>query len=186
LGFESNGAAGHAGRLARLDGRDAPTDVADAPAAIAARLPGHLAGRKTGRLAGAAPNGAMHPTAVRRVFTADGEGHVRSALRLVLSQEPDLRIVGEASQAEGLAGRVGAAEAELVLLDWGLAGPGDNGVVAALRDLHPRPLVIALSGRPEHRFEALAAGVDAFVSKGDPPERLLAVVRAMIAGADDV
>jgi DNA-binding NarL/FixJ family response regulator len=122
---------------------------------------------------------------VRRVFTADGEGHVRSALRLVLSQEPDLRVVGEASAAEGLASQVGAAGADLVLLDWGLAAPGDNGVIASLRGLTPRPRVIALSGRPEHRLEALAAGVDAFVSKGDPPDRLLAVVRAMIAETHD-
>ncbi len=33
--------------------------------------------------------------------------------------------------------------------------------------------VVALSGRPEARQAALDAGVDAFVSKGDPPELLL-------------
>ena len=36
--------------------------------------------------------------------------------------------------------------------------------------------VIALSGQPEARQEALAAGTDAFVSKGDPLKRLLAAV----------
>jgi DNA-binding NarL/FixJ family response regulator len=36
--------------------------------------------------------------------------------------------------------------------------------------------VVALSGRPESRRTALAAGVNAFVSKGEPPERLLAAV----------
>jgi hypothetical protein len=34
--------------------------------------------------------------------------------------------------------------------------------------------LIALSGLPAARQEALAAGVDSFVSKGDPPEKLLA------------
>jgi len=127
----------------------------------------------------------VHPTPVRRVFMADDEPHVRSALRLLLSQEPNLCVVGEASQTEDLAGRVGALGVDLVLLDWSLASAGDNGVVAALHELSPRPRVIALSGWPEHRHEALAAGADAFVSKGDPPDRLLAVVRAMIAGAQD-
>jgi DNA-binding NarL/FixJ family response regulator len=103
----------------------------------------------------------------------------------VLSQEPDLRVVGESGAAEGLVERIGAAGADLVLVDWTLAGPGDNGVVAALRELSPRPRVIALSGRPEHRDEAIAAGVDAFVSKGDPPDHLLSTVRATLAGADD-
>ena len=36
--------------------------------------------------------------------------------------------------------------------------------------------IIALSGRLEARQAALDAGVDAFVSKGDPPERLLAAI----------
>jgi len=42
--------------------------------------------------------------------------------------------------------------------------------------------VITLSGRQETRIAALAAGADAFVSKEDPPERLLAAVRN--AGTD--
>jgi hypothetical protein len=37
--------------------------------------------------------------------------------------------------------------------------------------------VIALSGRPEARQAALGAGADAFASKGDPPERVLAVIK---------
>ena len=152
---------------------------------FAARSPGQPAGEKTGQSAVAHGRAPVHPSAVRRVFMLDDEPHVRSALRLVLSQEPNLCVVGEASQAEDLAGRVGAAGADLVLIDWSLAGPGDNGVVTALRELSPPPRVIALSGWPEHRNEALAAGVDAFVSKADPPERLLAVVRAMIAVAKD-
>jgi DNA-binding NarL/FixJ family response regulator len=44
---------------------------------------------------------------------------------------------------------------------------------------YPNLLVVVLSGRPEVRREALAAGADAFVSKVDPPERLLAALHAM-------
>jgi DNA-binding NarL/FixJ family response regulator len=36
--------------------------------------------------------------------------------------------------------------------------------------------VIALSGRPEARQAALAAGANDFVSKSDPPDRLLAAI----------
>jgi DNA-binding NarL/FixJ family response regulator len=43
--------------------------------------------------------------------------------------------------------------------------------------------VIALSGRPEARRAALDAGVDAFVSKGDPPERLLSMLEAALQTA---
>jgi CheY-like chemotaxis protein len=36
--------------------------------------------------------------------------------------------------------------------------------------------VIALSGRPEARQAALLAGADSFVSKADPPDRLLVAI----------
>ena len=44
---------------------------------------------------------------------------------------------------------------------------------------------VALSGRPEERQVALDAGVDAFVSKADPPERLLATIDDCRADSTD-
>ena len=41
--------------------------------------------------------------------------------------------------------------------------------------------MIVLSGRPEARQMALAAGADEFVSKIDPPEKLLAAIHTMNA-----
>ncbi len=46
-------------------------------------------------------------------------------------------------------------------------------MLPALRERRPNLPVIALSGRLEARQMALDAGVDAFVSKGEPPEQLL-------------
>jgi DNA-binding NarL/FixJ family response regulator len=40
--------------------------------------------------------------------------------------------------------------------------------------------IIALSSRPGARPLALAAGADVFVSKGDPPDRLLAAIRGLL------
>jgi len=112
-----------------------------------------------------------------RVFIADDQRKVRSALKLLLEQDPETSIVGEAVTAEDLVAQVRAARADLVLLDWEVPGLHDaNPLLVALRALCPRLSVVALSGRPEAGQAALAAGVDAFVSKGDPPERLLAAV----------
>jgi len=112
-----------------------------------------------------------------RVFLADDQPRVRSALRLLLEQDPQLSVVGEAAAAEGLLAQVRAAHPDLLLLDWELPGlQAANPLLPALRALYPRLSVIALSGRPEARRAALAARADAFVSKGDPPERLLAAV----------
>jgi DNA-binding NarL/FixJ family response regulator len=111
-----------------------------------------------------------------RVLLADDQMKVRSALRLLLEQEPGLSVVGEAAEAEDLLAQVRTEYPDLVLLDWELPDQGGAATLAGLRAARPGPMVIALSGRPEARRAALAAGADAFVSKGDPPERLLAAV----------
>ena len=127
-----------------------------------------------------------------RVLLADDQAKVRSALWLLLEQEPGLRVVGEAVEAEELLTRTEMVHPDLVLLDWELpdlrAGDpstapglgsrrgGGEDLLSSLRALHPHLRVIALSSQPEARQSALVAGVDAFVSKGDPPEQLLAVI----------
>lgn len=119
-----------------------------------------------------------------RILLADDQSKVRSALRLLVEQEPGLIIVGEATEAENLLAQVEATQPDLVLLDWELPGlqtddpstDSGQGRLSTLRTLCPGLKVIALSGQPEARRAALAAGADAFVSKGDPPEQLLATI----------
>ena len=111
-----------------------------------------------------------------RVLIADDQPQVCSALRLLLMQEPDIAIVGEAEDVEQALERVAVQRPDLVLLDWELPGQNGDSALIKLRTAQPELVVIALSGRPEARRAALAAGADAFVSKGDPPERLLTVV----------
>jgi DNA-binding NarL/FixJ family response regulator len=111
-----------------------------------------------------------------RVLLADDQTKVRSALRLLLEQEPGLSVVGEAAEAEDLLAQVEVTQPDLVLLDWELPGLRTDDRLSALRALCPQLKVIALSGQPEARRAALSAGADAFVSKGEPPERLLAAL----------
>ena len=119
-----------------------------------------------------------------RVLLADDQSKVRSALRLVLEQQPGIHVLGEAVDTTGLLDWVTVTCPDLVLLDWELPGLEADGpstgsgqrLLSTLRELCPCLAVIALSGRPEARRAALDAGADAFVSKGDPPERLLAAV----------
>jgi DNA-binding NarL/FixJ family response regulator len=118
------------------------------------------------------------------IFLADHHPQVRSALRLLLCQEPGLTIAGEAgSTAELLAGCAHTRPA-LILLDWDLPGLRGQDLIGLLRVQHPETRVVALSGRPESRLAALSSGADAFASKGEPPERLLAIVRATLQSAD--
>ncbi len=112
-----------------------------------------------------------------RVLLADDQAKVRSAMRLLLEQTPDIMVLGEAVDATGLLDWVAVVCPDVVLLDWELPGDNVEDVVSALRENCAQVSIIALSGRPGARRQALEAGADAFVSKGDPPERLLEAVR---------
>jgi CheY-like chemotaxis protein len=66
--------------------------------------------------------------------------------------------------------------ADLVLLDWDLPGMEHQALLAALQKYNPSLKVVVLSSRMEERQAALLAGADAFVSKADPPEKLMTTV----------
>jgi DNA-binding NarL/FixJ family response regulator len=106
-----------------------------------------------------------------RILLADDQPRIRFALRVLLERQPGLKVVGEASDAEDLLAQTGMLLCDVVLLGWELPGLAAVGSVTNLRKMCPD-----LSGRPEARRAALAAGVDAFVSKIDPPDRLLAAI----------
>src|SRR5262245_27457589 len=108
-----------------------------------------------------------------RVVVADGTAHVRSALHLLLEQHPGVTCVAELSTGRGLVAALGSAKADVLLVDSHVPELDDlSDLVAKLRQAQPGLRVVVLSTRPEERERALAAGADAFVSKGDAPEGL--------------
>jgi DNA-binding NarL/FixJ family response regulator len=111
-----------------------------------------------------------------RILLADAQAKVRFALRVLLERQSGFEVVGEAASVEELLARTSASCPDVVLLDWNVAGPVAAGLLLALRCDCPNLGVIVLSGRPEARAAALAAGADAFVSKGHPPEHLMAAI----------
>lgn len=117
-----------------------------------------------------------------RVVLADDQRDVRAAIRLLLEQERSI-VVAEASSVDELLGQTAHEQPDLVLVDWELPGMPAEDLVRAMRALYPGAAIVALSSRPEARGAALAVGVDGFVSKADPPEALLAIVRAGVGSA---
>ena len=113
------------------------------------------------------------------ILLADDEVRVRSALQMLLKEEPGMKVVAEVAEAKALLAQIRATQPDLVLLDWGLPGLSAVGSLPALRLVCPHLAVIVTSGRPEAGREALAAGADAFVSKVDPPEHLLAALHTV-------
>jgi DNA-binding NarL/FixJ family response regulator len=120
-----------------------------------------------------------------RVILADDDRNVRSALRLLLERELELEVAGEAADGKDLLAEAKSAEPDLVLFDWELPGLTVAETLSRLRACCPEVILIGLSGRVEARQAALGAGVDAFVSKGDPPERVLDTLQRLICKGEE-
>jgi len=115
-----------------------------------------------------------------RILVADNDARVRAALHTLLRQESAQVTVRESADVGGLATLIKEYKPDLLLLDWELPGRPAAALLFALRGLSYSPKVIVLSTRPEAEKEALDAGADAFVCKGDPPERLLGSFRSLV------
>lgn len=110
-----------------------------------------------------------------RVFVADRHPLVLRALRQVIGDQPDLRLVGEASTEHALFLGEGLADSDVLIVDFSLGST----LVERARSQFPRLVVIAHSILPRDPFEAAAlrAGASAFVAKGEHPAALLEAIR---------
>jgi DNA-binding NarL/FixJ family response regulator len=119
-----------------------------------------------------------------RVIVADDQSLVRAGFRMLLADQQDLEVVGEASDGLEAVERAARLRPDVVLMD--IRMPVVDGLEATRRILEAddrvRVLVLTTFDLDEYVYEALRAGASGFVLKDDPPERLLAAIRIVAAG----
>ncbi|MFL7872016.1 MAG: response regulator transcription factor [Anaerolineales bacterium] len=111
-----------------------------------------------------------------KILLADDNPEVRSALRLLLEQEPIQAMVMEVTDTQSLLAQLSETCPTVVLLDWELPRLHNSDFLMKVRNCCPETRVIALSSKFEARQAARAAGVDAFISKAEPPEQILSTL----------
>jgi DNA-binding NarL/FixJ family response regulator len=120
-----------------------------------------------------------------RVLVADDQSMVRAGFRMLLSGEPDIEVVAEASNGLEAVDKAARFRPNVVLMD--IRMPELDGLEATRRilaaDDAARILILTTFDLDEYVYEALRAGASGFVLKDDPPEQLLAAVRT-VAGGD--
>jgi DNA-binding NarL/FixJ family response regulator len=122
-----------------------------------------------------------------RVLVADDQQMVRAGFRLILAAEPDLEVVGEASDGEIAVRLAEQLRPDVVLMD--IRMPGLDGLQATRRLLADAPqgttrvLMLTTFDTEEYVFGALEAGASGFLLKNSPPEQLIEAIRT-VAGGD--
>ncbi len=122
-----------------------------------------------------------HNTMMTRVFIADGKTEERSALRLLLL-DLKMDIAGEATDWPATLAQAPVCQTDMLLIDWDLLPNSPTAALDELRRACPAALVIILISQLDARQQAaLSSGADAFISKGETPDRVAERLRAVAA-----
>ena len=117
------------------------------------------------------------------VVVADDQRLVRAGFRVILEDEPDIRVVGEASDGRLAVDVVRRTRPDVVLMD--IRMPELNGLEAAgriLAEVDTAVLMLTTFDSDEYIYEALRIGASGFLLKDAPADRLLDAVRVAAAG----
>ncbi|HET6598117.1 MAG TPA: hypothetical protein VFG81_21035 [Anaerolineales bacterium] len=117
-----------------------------------------------------------------RVYLADALTEERSALRLLVL-DLNMELAGEAADWSTTLAQAPINRTDMLLIDWSLL-PANTQVAALdqLRRACPAALVIVLISHLDARHQAaLSSGADAFISKGETPDRVAERLRSVAA-----
>ena len=116
-----------------------------------------------------------------RVYLSDAKAEERSALRLLLL-DMNMEVVGEAADWFTTLAQAPVSRTDMLLVDWDLLPRASNAALEELRKACPAALVIVLISHLDARQQAaLSVGADAFISKGETPERVAKNLRIAAA-----
>ncbi|MCQ9134295.1 MULTISPECIES: response regulator transcription factor [Streptomyces] len=121
-----------------------------------------------------------------RVLLADDQALLRSAFRVLVDSEPDMRVVGEASDGAEAVELARRERADVVLMD--IRMPGTDGLAATrLISADPslaqvRVVILTTFEVDDYVVQSLRAGASGFLGKGSEPEELLSAIRIAAGG----
>jgi two-component system response regulator NreC len=119
-----------------------------------------------------------------KILIVDDHAVVRSGLRMLLDEQADLEVVGEAGDMRGAVFEARSLKPDVILMD--VVMPGDDGIAATaavLREV-PDAKVLVLSMQDDARYvhEAFAAGASGYVLKEAAHTELVGAVREVAGG----
>lgn len=122
-----------------------------------------------------------------RLLIADDHPIVRAGLAGLLSDEPDIDVVAEASDGDEAVRLAAQTRPDVVLMD--LRMPSVDGVTATARivaargeSFPPRVLILTTYESDDQILAAIEAGASGYLMKAAPREEIIAGIRSVLAG----
>jgi DNA-binding NarL/FixJ family response regulator len=119
-----------------------------------------------------------------RILVADDHATVRHGLKLLIDSQPDMGVVGEAADGNGVLKQAEVLKPDIIVMD--ISMPGMNGLVATrmLKRAQPQVSIVALTRHDDDTYldKLLRAGASGYVLKQSAPIEFLQAIRAVAAG----
>ena len=111
------------------------------------------------------------------ILIAESQSRVRYALTILIQKEAGWHVLGWAVHCRELLSRLPTLDPDVLLLDWNLPGMEADQLLPEIFRIKNGLQVVMMSADPGVRQTALALGVSHFVSKMDPPDRLVELLK---------
>jgi DNA-binding NarL/FixJ family response regulator len=118
-----------------------------------------------------------------RVLIADDDAIIREGLRMIIETQPDMEFLGAASDGRKAVEQCRSLKPDVTMLD--IRMPVMDGIQAAQAILEEKlsiPLLLTTFDEPELILRALKAGVNGYILKNSPAERILSAIRVIHTG----
>lgn len=120
----------------------------------------------------------------RRIFIVDDHALLRAGLRALLSQDPDLEVVGEADNGHDAIRDIVTLTPDLVLMDISMRGMSGVETIVDVKRRNPatRVLVLTIHKADEYILASLRAGADGYILKDATHDELRVAMRSILNG----
>jgi DNA-binding NarL/FixJ family response regulator len=113
-----------------------------------------------------------------KVFIVDDHEIIREGLKMILKEESDIIVVGEAQNGAQAIDKIRKVECDIMLLDMNM--PGRNGIdlLMDIKALRPKLHILVLSIHPEDKFalKTLKSGASGYLCKDTALEELVVAI----------
>lgn len=119
-----------------------------------------------------------------RIVIVDDHPIVRQGLQMVVDQQPDLEIVGEAESAEDALGVIETSRPDLAIIDIFLKGTSGIDLIRAVKERFPKVRMLVISMHDENIYadRVLAAGASGYIMKQEATKKVVEAIRNVLAG----
>ncbi|MFH0883784.1 MAG: response regulator transcription factor [bacterium] len=117
-----------------------------------------------------------------RVILGDDHPVVRKGIAQMVEASPDMTVVAEAEDTNGILEAVARQPADVLVLDLGIPGGGGMEVIRKIKSRLPRILVLSVQPEEMYAVRCIRAGASGFLNKEASPDLILHAIRTVSQG----